>query len=432
MEVLRESDPAFGKRFAELLERRNPDPQVERAAAEILAGVRERGDAAVAEYAAKFDRVELTPAGFAVSTEEIEAAGKTLDASAKAAIRLACRQITVFAKEQRRKDWSFSPRPGVRLGERFTPLSRVGAYVPGGTAPLVSTVLHTVTLAKVAGVKEIVVVTPPGPGGKVHPAILFAAKCAGATEVYRIGGVYAVGALAYGTKTIRRVEKIVGPGNAYVTAAKRQVYGEVALDLVAGPSEILVLADSSADPEFIAADMLSQAEHGSGREQAFLITTDARLVPKVQAALERQARELSRSECVAKVLKNGVFFIVAKTVDGAVRLADEIAPEHLEIMMRNPERVAKKIQAAGAIFIGPWTPEPVGDFVAGPSHVLPTAGAGRYFSGLTLEHFYRRMSTVRYTAGALRREVGAITKFAEMEGLDAHGRAATIRTNRQK
>ncbi len=427
METLRETDAKFGKRFAELLERRNADPQVERAAAEILAEVRTRGDAAVAEFAGKFDRVELKPSEFAVSAKEIAAAEKTLDASAKAAIRLACRQITAFAKEQKRRDWSFSPRPGVRLGERFTPLSRVGAYVPGGTAPLVSTVLHTVTLAKVAGVKEIVVVTPPGPEGRVHPAILFAAKCAGATEVYRIGGVYAIGALAYGTKTIRRVEKIVGPGNAYVTAAKRQVYGEVALDLVAGPSEILVLADSSANPEFIAADMLSQAEHGSGREQVFMITTDAALVPKVESALKRQAAKLSRQACVEKVLKNGVFFIVAKSVDGAVRLADEIAPEHLEIMMRNPDRVAKKVRAAGAIFIGPWTPEPVGDFVAGPSHVLPTAGAGRYFSGLTLEHFYRRMSTVRYTAVALWREADAIAKFAELEGLDAHGRSALVR-----
>ena len=427
MEILCESDATFGQRFAGLLERRGRDPQVELAAAEILAGVRARGDAAVVEYAKKFDRVELTPAEFALSAKELAAAEKALDAPAKAAIRMACAQIRTFAQQQKRKDWSFSPRPGVRLGERFTPLSRVGAYVPGGTAPLVSTVLHTVTLAQVAGVREIVVVTPPGADKKVHPAILFAAKCAGATEVYRIGGVYAIGALAYGTKTIRRVEKIVGPGNAYVTAAKRQVYGEVALDLVAGPSEILVLADATANAEFIAADMLSQAEHGSGREQAFLITTDAKLVPKVRAALERQAKQLSRQACVGKVLKDGVFFIVAKSTASAVALADEIAPEHLEIMMRAPERVAAKIQAAGAIFIGPWTPEPVGDFVAGPSHVLPTAGAGRYFSGLTLEHFYRRMSTVRYTEAALRREVGAIAKFAELEGLDAHGRSATIR-----
>jgi len=427
MEILRELEPNFRQRFAELLERRNQDPQVEQAAAEILAGVRARGDAAVAEYAKKFDRVTLTPAEFAVSAKEIAAAEKAVDASAKAAIRMACAQIRDFAQQQKRQDWSFSPRPGVRLGERFTPLSRVGAYVPGGTAPLVSTVLHTVTLAKVAGVKEIVVVTPPGADKKVHPAILFAAKVAGATTVYRLGGVYAVGALAYGTQTIPRVEKIVGPGNAYVTAAKRQVYGEVALDLVAGPSEILVLADSTANPEFIAADMLSQAEHGSGREQVFLITTDAKLVPKVQAALARQAKTLSRLACVQKVLKAGVFFIVAKNTASAVVLADQIAPEHLEIMMRSPERVAAKIQAAGAIFIGHWTPEPVGDFVAGPSHVLPTAGAGRYFSGLTLEHFYRRMSTVSYTEAALRREVGAIAKFAELEGLDAHGRSATIR-----
>lgn len=427
MEVLRCCNPDFQKRFQALLARRSFDPAVEKAAAEILEQVRTGGDKALAALVKKFDKVDLAPGRFAVSAAEFAAAAKAVSPAQRQVIRTAHRQIADFARRQKRRDWDCRPRPGVRLGERFVPLDRVGVYVPGGTAPLVSTVLHTVTLAKVAGVKEIVLVSPPRTGGSVHPAILFAAKVAGATEVLKLGGVYAVGALAYGTESLRRVEKIVGPGNAYVTAAKRQVYGDVALDLVAGPSEILVIADDTADPAFIAADLLSQAEHGSGREQALLITTCGELIPRVQAELERQAARLPRLECVRKVLDHGVFMIAARDLAEAAMLAGVIAPEHLEIMTRRPRQVAARIPAAGAIFLGPWTPEPVGDFVAGPSHVLPTAGAGRFFSGLTLEHFYRRMSMVEYSRSALRREAGMVEAFAAMEGLAAHGRSATIR-----
>ena len=313
------------------------------------------------------------------------------------------------------------------LGVRFAPMDRVGVYVPGGTAPLISTVLHTVTLAAVAGVEEIVVVTPPREDGSVHPAILYAARTAGATEVYRLGGVYAIGALAFGTETVRKVELIAGPGNAYVTAAKRQVYGFVAVDLVAGPSEIMVIADDKADPAHVAADMLSQAEHGSGWEQAVLVTTEGDLIESVRAELERQREFLSRRECVDRVLADGVFLIQVESLDDAAALASRYAPEHLEIITRRAGTLAKKVTAAGAVFLGPWTPEPVGDFVAGPSHVLPTGGAGRYFSGLTVDKFFRRMSVVNYQKQALREEADAIAAFAEAEGLDAHGRSARIR-----
>jgi len=395
--------------------------------AEILADVQTRGDVALSHYAAKFDGVDLSPEAFAVSADEIQQASSALRSCDRKAIRTACRQVKDFAAQRVPKPWSYSPRKGVILGERFSPLSRVGAYVPGGTAPLVSTVIHTVTLAAVAGVEEIVLVTPPAKDGSVHPAILYAANYAGATEVYRLGGVYAIGALAYGTESVRKVEKIVGPGNAYVTSAKRQVYGYVSLDLVAGPSEIMIIADGSADPVHIAADMLSQAEHGSGCEQAVLATTSEELIGRVGAELERQAVDLSRSETVRRVLDKGVFLVLVESLDAAADLASRYAPEHLEIMASRPGTLAKKVTAAGAIFLGPWTPEPVGDFVAGPSHVLPTGGAARFFSGLTVEQFFRRMSVVNYQRAALMRELDAVAAFAEMEGLDAHGRSASVR-----
>ena len=427
MKIIRSGEADFAAQLAPLMNRTAFDPEIERGVAEILQRVRAKGDAALVEYARKFDRADLTPATFRVSASEIESARDELDTRTRKAIRLACRQVKDFAAQRIPKPWSFSPRPGVIAGERFAPLDRIGAYIPGGTAPLISTVIHTCALASAAGVKEIVMVTPPGPGGKIHPAMLFAAQTAGVTEIYRLGGVYGIGALAFGTETVRKVEKIVGPGNAYVTAAKRQVYGYVALDLVAGPSEIMVIADETADARFVAADMLSQAEHGSGREQAVLLTTDGGLVERVAMQLEAQAAKLGRSECIRQVLDKGVFLVEVENLEQAAELASAYAAEHLEIMTRQPGRLAKKVTAAGAIFLGPWTPEPVGDFVAGPSHVLPTGGAGRYFSGLTVEQFFRRMSVMNYRRPALLRELDAIASFAENEGLDAHGRSATIR-----
>ncbi len=427
MRVIRYDNPEFEADLAPLFRRTAFDPETEKQVSALLEAVRQGGDRAVCELARRFDRVTLTPAEFVVSPGERAAAAGALSSKARKAIRLAAHQIRDYSRQQLPRPWSYAPRKGVVLGERFVPLQRVGAYVPGGTAPLVSTVLHTVTLAAAAGVPEIIVATPPRPDGSVHPAILFAAETAGATAVYRLGGVYAIAALAFGTETVPRVEKIVGPGNAYVTAAKRQVYGVAALDLVAGPSEIMIIADETADPRFVAADILSQAEHGSGREQAVLLTTDAGLLETVRREITRQARELSRTDCIEKVLENGVFLVLVRDLDQATAIASRYAPEHLEIITLRPGSLAKKVTAAGAVFLGPWTPEPVGDFVAGPSHVLPTGGAARFFSGLTVRHFFRRISVVHYRKDALAAEVDAIAEFAALEGLDAHGRSAAVR-----
>ncbi len=412
----------------ELLTTRSAFPQeVEEQVAKILRDVRERGDEAIIDYARKFDRVDLKVEEFRVPREEIVAARGAVNAETRRAIELAHANVAAFATERVPKDWEFSPRPGVQVGERFVPLSRIAAYIPGGTAPLVSTTLHTMTMAQVAGVKEIVLLTPVGPDKQVNPAILYAAQLAGATEIYRLGGVYGIAAAAFGTGSIRGVEKIVGPGNAYVTAAKRQVYGHVALDLVAGPSEILIIADETADPAAIAADMLSQAEHGSGLEQCVLVSTCEALIEKVPGELQRQAAALPKQQAVEKVLAQGSFLILVGTIKQAAELASRWAPEHLEIITREPRAVAANITAAGAIFLGPWTPEPVGDFVAGPSHVLPTGGAARFFSGLTVEMFFRRMSLVEYDREALEREGRAIEEFGRIEELAAHGGTVRVR-----
>ncbi len=427
MQTIRYTDVDFTACLRRLVERPPVDPEVERAVTAILEQVRADGDAGLVACARRFDGVDLCPEQFRVSAREIAGAGRQVPTTVRQAIRAAHRQIKDFSSQRRPQAWRYSPRPGVVLGERFAPLSRVACYVPGGTAPLISTVLHTVTLAAVAGVKEIVVVTPPGRDGAVHPALLYAARLAGATEVYRLGGAYGIAAMAFGSESIRKVEKIVGPGNAFVTAAKRQVYGHVALDMVAGPSEIMVLADDSAPAAFIAADMLSQIEHGSGREHAVLVTDCAALLPQVEAELGRQAASRGRGDCIRKCLEHGTHLVLVDSLAAGVELANRYAPEHLEIITRSPGRLARQVTAAGAIFLGPWTPEPVGDFVAGPSHVLPTGGAARYFSGLTVDQFYRRMSVVEYQRQALARELEMIVAFTETEGLDAHGHSAKVR-----
>ena len=401
--------------------------EIEDAVAAIVEEVRRNGDSAVCGFLKKFDSQDLTPAELRVTDAEFTAAEKTLDKSSKDAIELALSHIQDFARSQLPHAWKYSPREGVILGEQFIPMDRVGCYIPGGTAPLVSTVLHTAGIAAAAGVGEIVAATPPKKDGTIHPATLYAMKAAGVREVYRMGGAYAVAALAYGTETIPRVDKIVGPGNAYVAAAKKLVYGRTAIDMVAGPSEIMVLADSSANPAFIAADMLSQAEHGSGLEQAVLVTDDPSLPAKVAQEIERQKVRLPRQAAVDRVLEHGVYMIVARSLEEALDIAGKYAPEHLELMVRDADRQAKNIKAAGAVFIGHWTPEPAGDFTAGPSHVLPTGGTARFFPGLSVMAFLRRSSLVQYTREALAKEIPAIVRFAEMEGLDAHGNSAAIR-----
>lgn len=427
MKIVLLKDPDYRIQLDMLVRRPAIPPEIERTAAEILADVRENGDDALCRFLEKIDKVKLTPDQFRVTEEEIREAEKIATPAARRAIALALKNIQTFARLTKPVSWRKEVRPGVVLGEQFHPMERVACYVPGGTAPLVSTAVHTVGIAKSAGVKCVVAMTPPMRDGKINPMTLYALKKAGADEIYKLGGAYAVGALAYGTQTIRKAEMIAGPGNAYVAAAKKLVYGNVAIDMVAGPSEVMVIADDKADPVLAAADVLSQAEHGSGLERALLVSDSADFIMKVRHEIERQAALLNRQGPVRKVLENGVTLVQVRDMDEAAAFAGDYAPEHLEIQCRRAASVAKKVRAAGALFIGEWTPEPAGDFTAGPSHVLPTGGTAKFFHGLTCADFIRRSSVLQYTKNALRKEIPAIETMAELEGLDAHGKSASFR-----
>ena len=420
------------KTGSRLVERFNARPafpeEAERAASDVLAAIKARGDAAVAEYVEKFEGAKLAPRRFRVSEAELSAASANVPKEICRAVEDAHRRVLKFSRASLRKSWTMKTPRGGTAGEFFSPMDRVGVYVPGGTAPLASTAIMTVTLAKAAGVKEIVACTPAGKTGEVNPVLLHALKLAGATEVYRVGGIQAIGMMAFGTKTCRKVQKIAGPGNAFVTAAKRQVYGYVAIDQVAGPSEIAVLTDGSVDVRWIAADLLSQAEHGSGWEKSLCVCTSEDLAGSIKREVLRQTETLSRKALVKRVIdRDGILIVVAKDVHEGLEVVNRFAPEHFEIMTRDATSLMKEVRAAGAVFAGAWTPESAGDFVAGPSHVLPTGGAANMFSGLTPDDFRRRHSFVAFTEGDLRETRAAIESFAAVEGLDGHGRAASIR-----
>lgn len=396
----------------------------EKAAAEVLADIRKCGDKAVAKYVRKFEGARLKPSDFLVGEMDFS----KIDKSIIKAVKDAHERVMKFSKASLREGWSMATPRGGSAGEFYSPMDRVGVYVPGGTAPLASTSIMTVTLAKAAGVKEIVACTPAGKTGEVNPVLVYALKLAGATEIYRVGGIQAIGMMAYGTKTCRKVQKIAGPGNAFVTAAKRQVYGYVAIDQVAGPSEIAVLTDGSVSPKWIAADLLSQAEHGSGWEKSLCVCTTQKFAEEIKAEVLRQTKTLSRREIVQRVIdKDGILIVVVKSVKEGMAVVNRFAPEHFEIMTKDALEVMKGVRSAGAVFAGAWTPESAGDFVAGPSHVLPTGGAANMFNGLTPDDFRRRHSFVAFTKEDLAETKTTIEKFAEVEGLDAHGRAATIR-----
>jgi histidinol dehydrogenase len=362
-----------------------------------------------------------------VTKAERMAAMEKVDADFKKAALEALSRVTKFSKAGLRKDWNILSPKGGLMGEQFQPLERVGCYIPGGAAPLASTAIMTVGLAKVAGVPEIVACTPAEKNGRVNPYVLYALDLAGATEIYRIGGIQAIGALAYGTKTIAPVQKIVGPGGPYVTAAKKLVYGTVDLDLVAGPSEVAILADDSAVASHVAADLLAQAEHGTGHEKALLVTMSSSLAYAVSEELLKQAAELSRRAAIEKVLADGVLIVLVDNLDIGMDLCNRFAPEHFEIIVREPRIWLRKVKRAGAVFIGPWTPECAGDFVAGPSHVLPTGGTAALFSGLTVDSFRRRTSYISYTRADLQDVLPVIEAFAKVESLDGHARSAKIR-----
>ncbi len=403
------------------------DPVIEQRARDIIQAVRERGDAAISEFVERFDGAKLEPDQFAVSHSELMAASLRADESLRAAVAEASANIEAFAKRSLRRGWTMRNSHGAMVGEKFDPFRRVGIYVPGGTAPLVSTALMTIPLARVAGCREIVVCTPCDRHGQLNPALLFAARRAGATEIYRIGGVPAIAALALGTKTIRPVQKIFGPGNAYVVAAKRLLYGYAAMDLLPGPSELLVLADDTANAAFVAADLLAQAEHGSGHERVWLVTPSLKLLRAVQKEMARQLPKLARRELMERALRDNGWLIQVAGLGQGVELANRFAPEHLEIFCRHGSDLAKKITTAGAIFLGGDSPTVLGDYVAGPSHTLPAGGTGASFAGLTADQFQRRTSLVEYKKPALKKALKTVQKFARMEGLDAHGRSAEIR-----
>jgi histidinol dehydrogenase len=428
MKIVRHTDKDFTAKIRDVAADSSLfDAEIESRTKAILHEVFVRGDAAVLDFTEKFDGAKLSVEQLAVTQAELFNASLAADESLRAAVAEAEKNIAAFAQKSLRKNWSAKNSHGARVGEKFDPFTRVGVYIPGGTAPLVSTALMTITLAKVAGCKEIVVTTPCGKDGSINPAILFVARAAGATEIYRVGGAQAIAALAYGTKTIRRVQKIFGPGNAYVSMAKRLLVGRVAIDLLAGPSDVLILADDYANPKFAAADLLAQAEHGSGHERTWLVTTSEKVLRAVESEIKKQLPKLARKEFISRALQNNGWLILVKNLDDAVALTNQLAPEHCEVMTRQPQKVSEKILTAGAIFLGNWSPTVLGDYVAGPSHVLPTDGAGASFAGLTVDQFQRRTSVVEYNRASLKKALKSVKKFAELEGLGAHGRSAEIR-----
>lgn len=429
MNILRYSDLNFAERLRSLTaSSRLFDKAIEERTRAILDDVHARGDEALLELTERFDDAKLTAEQLALTQAELMTASLKADDPLRAAIAQAEVNIARFSKKSLRRDWWMRNSHGAMVGEKFDPFQRVGIYVPGGTAPLVSTALMTITLANVAGCPEIVVCTPCGKAGGINSALVFAACTAGATEIYRVGGAQAIAAMAYGTKTIRSVQKIFGPGNAYVVTAKRLLVGHVAIDLLPGPSEVLVLADDTADPKFIAADLLAQAEHGSGHERVWLVTTSAKVLKAVEKEIARQLPRLTRRDFIQRVLDHNGWLIQMKSLDDAVALINRLAPEHCEVMTRKASAVSRGIVTAGAIFLGPWSPTVLGDYVAGPSHTLPTGGAGTSFAGLTVDQFQRRTSVVEYTCASLKKALPAVKTFAELEGLDAHGRSAEIRS----
>ena len=428
MKVIRYTDKDFAARLRDVTSASSLfDTEIEQRTRAILQEVYLRGDAAVLEFTARFDGATLAADQLAVSQAELFNTAIAADESLRGAVVAAEKNIAMFARKSLRKNWSTKNSHGASVGEKFDPFQRVGVYIPGGTAPLVSTALMTVTLAKVAGCREIVVTTPCGKDGTINPALLYAARAAGATEIYRVGGAQAIAAMAYGTPTIHRVQKIFGPGNAYVVAAKRLLVGHVAIDLLPGPSEVLVLADDTANPKFAAADLLAQAEHGSGHERVWLVTTSAKLLRAVEGEIAKQLPKLARREYIQRALQNNSFLIQVATMADAVNLTNQLAPEHCEVMTRNARKVSEGILTAGAIFLGNWSPTVLGDYVAGPSHTLPTGGAGASFAGLTVDQFQRRTSVVEYSRAAVKKALPVVKKFAELEGLGAHGQSAEVR-----
>lgn len=397
----------------------------------IIADVAANGDEALLRYTAEHDKMTLTAAEMRVTEEELQEAYRSVDESVLQAIRLAAANIRAYHEKQKRNSWMDLQEDGTILGQIVRPLKRVGLYVPGGTAAYPSSVLMNVIPAQVAGVKEIVIVTPPATAGAagINPYILVAAAEAGVTEIYRVGGAQAIAALAYGTETIRAVDKICGPGNIYVALAKRYVYGQVDIDSIAGPTDIVVLADETADPQYIAADLLSQAEHDV-LSSAILVTDSADLAAAVSQEIDRQLAELPRRKIAAEAIAKSAILLVKGLAEG-VETVNRIAPEHLEVMVRDPISLLPVLENAGAIFLGPYSTEPVGDYFAGPNHVLPTNGTARFSSPLNVDDFLKKQSIIQYSKSALLRDAEHIMTLARCEGFEGHARAVEIRVEKE-
>ena len=416
------------KNLLEDLLKRSPNHYgtYEKDVAEILGRVKREGDAAVFEYTRRFDGADTDASNIRVTEEEIREAYQLVDSFFLDVLRKALHNIRIYHEKQRQNSWFDSRPDGTILGQKVTPLRRVGVYVPGGKAAYPSSVLMNILPAKVAGVEEVIMVTPPGKDGKVEPATLAAAHEAGADVIYKAGGAQAIGALAYGTESIPKVDKIVGPGNIYVALAKKAVYGHVSIDAIAGPSEILVIADETANPRYVAADLLSQAEHDE-LASAILLTTSSRLAEEVSKEAERFAGKLAREEIIRKSLDNYGYILIADTMEDVIDVANEIASEHLEIQTRNPYDIMTKIRNAGAIFIGEYSSEPLGDYFAGPNHVLPTNGTAKFFSPLSVDDFIKKSSIIAYSKEALEAVHKEIEYFAESEHLTAHANSIKVR-----
>ena len=404
--------------------KREPLVKVDGVVAPIIADVIRRGDDALIDYTRRFDTCDLTQATLRISEEEIDKAISLASPAAVEALKLAAARIDAFHRRHLPQDDHYIDGTGVSLGVRWTPVDAAGLYVPGGLAAYPSSVLMNAIPARIAGVKRVVAATP-APGGRLNPLVLVAARLSGVHEIYRIGGAQAVAAAAFGTKSVPKVDKIVGPGNAWVQAAKKLVYGDVDIDGMAGPSEVLVIADAAANPVYVAADLLAQAEHGSGDECALLLTTAASMAQRVAAEIDAQLRELPRRQAVEAVLRRRGALVVVRDLDEAIALAEEVAPEHLELQVARPEAVAKRLRNAGAIFIGPFAPAALGDYMAGPNHVLPTGGTARFFSPLGVYDFVKRTSVVSATSKGLRGLAPSIAALATLEGYEAH--AAAVR-----
>jgi histidinol dehydrogenase len=426
MKILSHTDSGYAPFVRRLNRRAVPESGVRELVGEIIAEVAMKGDAALFTFTKRFDGAELTAKSLFVTPAEFEAAEAAVTPATKSAVARSLANIRSFAQRSLRKDWSAKNAEGASVGERFIPFDRVGVYVPGGKAPLVSTALMTAGFAQAAGVPEILAATPCGPDGTVNPALLYALRAAGVTEAIKVGGAQAIAAMAIGTKSIRPVDRIFGPGNRFVVEAKRQLVGAVSIDLLPGPSEILILADKTGNARFIAADLLAQAEHGGDSVVGF--ATDSKsLLGKVVKEIEKQLPTLSRGKIIRDVLKSGTFLLHLKSFADGVAISNAFCPEHLSLIAAEEDRWLPQIRTAGAIYLGNDSPVAVGDFLAGPSHTLPTGGAGRSFSGLRADQFQRRTSIVRLDSKSVRKSLPVVEEFARIEGLDAHGRSTAIR-----